>query len=331
MILQPLLPVALVVVLTLAVAGFAAWRLVATRGVTRLAWVGRVGIVLACGLLLLRPGIAGGSAETLATEVDVVIVVDSTASIVAEDWNGREPRLDGVRADVDEILAGYPGARFALLSFDSAALIRVPLTTDATAVASSMSVLRPEVTSRSQGSSVGVAAELLERTLRAAADLTPERSRLVFYLGDGEQTSSDSVESFAGSADVIAGGAVLGYGTTSGGQMRRTDAGVGGPGEYIEYQGSRALSTIDPQNLEGIADDLGVTYQQRSADAALELPEVPPTQVVTTDATTGSVAELSWILALVIALLLAVELARATSSLVEARRVSSGVARRAGS
>ncbi|WP_395640199.1 VWA domain-containing protein [Pseudolysinimonas sp.] len=328
MIVQPVLPAALVVIVALAVAGLAVWRAVASRGSSRLVWIGRVALVLACGLLLLRPGISGGAAETLAAEVDVVIVVDATASIVAEDWDGDEPRLDGVRADVEQIVARYPGARFALLTFDSDAVVRVPLTTDAAAVVSSISVLRPEVTSRSQGSSVGVAAGLLEQTLGAAADLAPERSRLVFYLGDGEQTSSGFVESFEGSADLVGGGAVLGYGTEAGGPMRQTDAGLGGPGGYILYEGDEALSVIDPANLQQIAADLGVDYQQRAAGDALGLPGVPATATAPADGTTGTVTELTWVVALVIAALLALELARATTALVEAARVAPRAARK---
>jgi Ca-activated chloride channel family protein len=322
MIIQPVLPAFLVVLVALGAGGLAIWRVVVSRGPARGAWAGRVALVLACGLLLLRPGIAGGTTETRATDVDIVIVVDATASIVAEDWADGRPRLEGVRADVDEIVARYSGARFAVLTFDSEAVVRVPLTTDATAVVSSMSVLRPEVTAQSRGSSVGIAADLVEQTLGAAEELAPERSRLVFYLGDGEQTSNGSVESFRGSADLVAGGAVFGYGTEAGGRMRQTDAGLGDTGEYILYEGEAALSRIDPQNLQGIADDLGVEYQQRSDGDALALPEVPTTVTAPTDDTTGTVAEFTWILALVVAALLALELARAATSLVEALRVS---------
>jgi Ca-activated chloride channel homolog len=322
MILQPVIPEVLVLVLVVGGVGLAVWRLVVATGSERAVWVSRVGLVLVCGLVLLRPGIPGGTSETLATEVDVVLVVDATASIVAEDWDGSELRLDGVRADVDEIVARYPGARFALLTFDSDATVRVPLTTDANAVISSISVLRPEVTSNSRGSSVGVAADLLAQTLQGAADLSPDRSRLVFYLGDGEQTSTGSVESFAESADLVVGGAVLGYGTSEGGPMRRTDAGVGGPGEYIEYEGARAISRIDPENLRLIADDLGVDVVERSAAAPLELPDVPPTQTVETAGETASVIEFTWVLAAIAALLLALELMRATTSLVEAVRLA---------
>ncbi|MEO8528358.1 MAG: VWA domain-containing protein [Pseudolysinimonas sp.] len=317
---QPVIPAVLVVLIVLAIAAAAGWMMVRSHGGTRLIWVSRILLVFACGLLLLRPGIAGGESQTLATEVDVVFVIDTTASIVAEDWDGDNPRIDGVRADVEEIVSRYPGARFGVITFDAEAVVRVPLTTDATAIVSSVSVLRPEVTANSRGSSVGVAAPLLEDTLKAAKELTPERIRLAFYFGDGEQTSSDAVEPFDGSADLISGGAVFGYGTAVGGPMRTTSLG-NGPGDYITYQGEKALSMIDPANLQTIADGLGVKYQQRTAGEAVELPEIPAT-TTTTNGSIETVAEFSWVVALVIAALLAIELARATTLLVTATRVS---------
>jgi Ca-activated chloride channel family protein len=324
MIFQPVLPVVLVVVIAVPFAALAVWRLArAGRAGQRMLWVGRIALALACGLLLLRPGIPGGAVETLATDVDVVLVVDTTASIVAEDWDGDEPRLEGVRADIEHIIAAYPGARFALLTFDAEASVRVPLTTDTTALATSLAVLRPEPTAHSRGSSVGIAAELLEQTLDAAASVSPDRARMVFYLGDGEQTASTEPESFAGSAGEISGGGVLGYGTSAGGPMRATSAGTDGPGDYIEYQGERALSTIDPENLTRIADELGVEYQQRAAGTALELPPAPTT-ATTADGTTESITDLTWVVALVLAALLAVELASGTAVFVGTARVPRG-------
>lgn len=205
-----------------------------------------------------------------------MLVVDTTASIVAEDWNGDEPRLDGVRADVQTIVDEYPGARFALITFDASADLRMPLTTDTTALVSSLEVLRPEVTSQSRGSSIGIANQLLTDTLSNAAEASPERSRMVFYFGDGEQTVTTAPEPFDGSEKFTDAGAVLGYGTAEGGPMKLTTGGVeGSSSEYIEYQGANALSVIDEANLEAIAAELGVEYQHRTADAELTLPDAP--------------------------------------------------------
>ncbi|MGV2985256.1 vWA domain-containing protein [Microbacterium sp. AGC85] len=341
MIFQPVLNIFLLVLLFAPVAFVVVWMLVkavrpqagaadAGTGAPPFIWGLRLLMLVACFMMLLRPGIPGGATETLATDTDILIVVDTTASIVAEDWDGDGQRLDGVRADVQSIVDEYPGARFALISFDAAAELRLPLTTDATALISSLEVLRPEVTAQSQGSSIGIASAMVEETLAAAAESAPDRSRMVFYLGDGEQTVSTEPESFSASAEFTDGGAVLGYGTSEGGPMKVTSGSFAASeegGEYIEYQGEPARSVIDEANLQTIADDLGVPYQLRSADADIELPEAPTTTTNYTESgSVGNVIELYWIFALVIVVLLGVEIARATILIAQMR----GLATRGG-
>jgi Ca-activated chloride channel family protein len=294
-------------------------------------WVLRLGMIVVVFVMLLRPGIPGGTSQTLATNTDIVIVVDTTASIIAEDWAGDQPRLTGVRADVQSIVSEYPGARFSLISFDASAQLRLPLTTDATALMSSLDVMLPEITDQSRGSSISIANRMLTDTLSAAAKSSPDRSRMVFYLGDGEQTSSREPESFSSSAKYVDGGAVLGYGTAEGGPMKKTTgrAGANGSGgDYIEYQGQRAMSVIDQDNLQAIAEQLGVKYQHRTADAEITLPEAPTS---TTDyaasGEVGNVIELYWVLALVLIALVGVELARATMLVTRLRGLADRPAR----
>ena len=161
MIFQPALNVFLLLLLCAPVAALAIIALTKAKGRDRALWAMRLVTLLACFVLFLRPGIPGGATQTLATDTDIVLVVDTTASIVAEDWEGGAPRLDGVRQDVQAIVDEYPGARFALITFDASADLRMPLTTDTTALVSSLDVLRPEVTSQSRGSSIGIANQLL--------------------------------------------------------------------------------------------------------------------------------------------------------------------------
>jgi len=311
-IVQPVLHPLLLVLLCAAPAVIVVRALM--TGPQRPLWALRLGMIIVVFAMLLRPGIPGGTSQTLATDTDIVIVVDTTASIIAEDWNGDEPRLNGVRADVQSIVDTYPGARFSLISFDAAAQLRLPLTTDATALMSSLDVMLPEITDQSRGSSISIANRMLTDTLSAAAKSSPDRSRMVFYLGDGEQTSSSEPESFKSSAKYVDGGVVLGYGTAEGGPMKKTTGRASqGVGDYIEYQGERALSVIDEDNLKQISEQLGVEYQHRSADAEIALPEAPTsTTDYTTSGEVGNVVELYWILALVLIALVAVEIVRAT-------------------
>ena len=131
MILQPVLHPVLLVLLLAAPAALVIRALIkgpkagpGTPG--RPIWALRLGMIVVVFAMLLRPGIPGGTSQTLATDTDIVIVVDTTASIIAEDWDGDKPRLTGVRADVQSIVSEYPGARFSLISFDAAAQLRLP-------------------------------------------------------------------------------------------------------------------------------------------------------------------------------------------------------------
>ena len=321
----PIAPPALIALLAIAAVGIVVWRLIADAD-RRGAWIPRLFLVLACTLLALRPGLPDGSAQQVVADVDVVLVVDSTTSMVAEDWNG-EPRLDGVRADVQQLIDAYPGARFSLITFDNSASQRLPLTTDVDAVMSALEVLTPPTTAYARGSDIGVAAPLLAQVLTAQDDAADDfaqastvtaagsaRAQFVFYFGDGEQTAETDPTSFAGAANLVSGGAVLGYGTAEGGRMRVDTGRLGDDAapEYLQYDGSDALSFIDEQNLAGVAADLGVGYAHRTPDAPLSLPEPPRVSASLADsASVGARNELSWILALVVAGLLAWELAGA--------------------
>lgn len=322
MIFTPVLHPLLLILLCTPLAALAVFALAKGRKgahAGRSIWLLRLGMIVVVFVMLLRPGIPGGSSQTLATDTDIVLVVDTTASIVAEDGADGAPRLEGVRDDVQTIVDEYPGARFALISFDAAAQLRLPLTTDATALMSSLEVMSPEVTDQSRGSSIGIASRMLADTLSSAAEAAPDRSRMVFYLGDGEQTASGPPESFASAAKYVDGGAVLGYGTAEGGPMRIT-TGTAAQGEYIQYRGEPALSKRDDDNLQQVAEQLGIEHQPRAADAPLVLPPAPTSTVdYASSGEVGNVIELYWIFALVLVLLLGVELARATMQVTRLR------------
>lgn len=337
MIFHPVLNPLLIALLCIPVVALAVWILVrppknAGTAVTdqralaghRALWAMRLVLVLACVMMLLRPGLPGGATQTLATDTDIVLVVDTTASIVAEDWADGEPRLDGIRDDVRALVEEYPGARFALITSDAAAELRMPLTTDTTALMGSLEVLRPEVTSQSRGSSIGIAAPLLTETLAAAAESSPDRSRMVFYFGDGEQTVDSEPESFSSGERYTDAGGVFGYGTAEGGPMRITTGGLSdsGAAEYIQYEGTDALSVIDEGNLEAIAEQLGIAYQHRTAEAPPVLPDAPSTTTSYAESgEVGNATELYWIAAVVILLILGVELTRATMLIVKLRQL----------
>jgi len=317
MTLQPILPWWLLAPILAVAVIFLGWRVVrsarnASSGHLR-GWLFRCVLVLLLVAAALRPGLAGGSAQGASADLNVFFVVDTTSSIVAEDYGNGSPRLDGVRQDIRAIAQELPGARFAVLTFDSNAVVRMPLTTDTTALDTMVSVLEPQVTAYSKGSSVTIAGKLLAERLAAARTSHPERPRLVYYLGDGEQTSGKAPEGLKIDVALIDGGAVLGYGTPGGGRMKEsTGRGPGldsgqdaGNGSYIQDRtsggGRDAVSIIDEGRLRGIAAGLGIPYVHRSAGdpVAPMMQQASPGELQRTqdDPSLGGRTELYWIFA----------------------------------
>lgn len=290
MIINPVLPVWALVLLTAALVGFGIWRLIvapAGKGIKR-AWILRVVMAMLLLVIALRPTIPGeGQGPTVSGGLEVYFVVDTTSSMAAEDFGGtyvndegatlHETRLDGAKADIASIAEELAGAEFSLVTFDAVAVQRVPLTADATALRSASSVLRQEISGYSQGSSIDAPLEMLDTLLQEAIELNPDRDRVIFYFGDGEQTVDYEPESFAPLAGYITGGAVLGYGTAEGGPMLEFGGYDNGNSDYYiqDYTQSPvadAISRIDEERLTTVATDLGVEYVHREAgDSAASL------------------------------------------------------------
>jgi Ca-activated chloride channel homolog len=330
---SPVIPVALLVVVAIVLVAFAVVQLVraATRGV-RVSWLLRILMVLLFVIVASRPAIAGSTQGPSASGgLEVYFAVDTTSSVAAEDYDGDEPRLTGVKADVAAIAAQLVGAQYSLVTFDSSAVQRVPLTTDVTALQSAASVLTQEVTTYSKGSSVDEAVPLLTSLLKASKKANPGDRRVLFYLGDGEQTASTAPGSFAALAPYLDGGGVLGYGTTAGGRMLEFN---GFNGFTDEQQSSKnyiqdttqspptdALSKIDETELRTIATQLGVSYTHRTApgDVAALVSGIDVGKLAVSPGKPGGPFELYWIFAIPLGLLVLVEFVRLSAVVRELR------------
>lgn len=324
--LDPVLPVAVILIAFLLLAGFAVWQLVVSRGRVRRSWVLRLVMVSLLLVIALRPTLpSDGQGPTASGGLEVYFVIDTTSSIVAEDYDGERRRLDGVIDDVTGIVDELAGAHFSVVTFDAEAIRRVPLTTDGTAVASLVGTLTPEITYYSRGSSVDEPVELLTELLTTAATEHPERPRVLFYLGDGEQTATDVPGSFEAVAPLISGGGVLGYGTAEGGRMQQFDGYAADDTGVFYIQdfatGDDAVSIVDEGNLGAIADQLGVPYSHRTRPTSLAtvLGGIEVGDVTIEDGTPDSPIEYYWLLAIPLGLLAMLEMAGIGGALLDLR------------
>ena len=338
MILNPLAPVWLLVLISLALAAFAAWRLVAApRASLRLAWALRIVMVLLLLIVAVRPTIpADGTGPRASGGLEVWFAVDTTSSMAAEDYGtdaetgAPATRLSGVRADIAAITERLAGAQFSLVTFDSTTVQRVPLTSDGAAVESAASALTQEITLYSHGSSISEPVDSLGDLLAASKKEHPGNRRVLYYFGDGEQTVSEQPGSFETLAPLLDGGGVLGYGTTTGGRMQEFTGSVAfdpaAPPVYIQdYSASPsvdALSRIDQTTLGTIAEQLAVPFTLREAEAPVDavVGDLEVGELVIESGDPGGPTELYWIPGILLGLLALAELVRILGALSEVRR-----------
>lgn len=272
--------VLLIVLPLLALCAHGLWRSRKSSDNTEWDWVRRALMVLCLATVMVAPALPAAETE-VGTNADVFFVVDRTGSMAAEDYDGEDPRLAGVRADMAEIVGDLPGARFSIIAFDSQATSELPLTSDGRAVRSWVDTLRQEVTYYSGGSSIDRPRQALSEALARAQEANPGNVRLVFMFSDGENTSGDTTGqeapgAWTDSAGLVDAGAVLGYGTSEGGTMRsydgtdRTGPGTTSPLIMDDSTGEPAVSRYDEANLLGVADQLGVPFEHRVEPGGLE-------------------------------------------------------------
>lgn len=274
----PLWAILLVVVPLLVLA---AWQAIVTRDEGGLwPWVRRGAMVLCLGAIALAPAVPRQN-TTVETNAEVFFVVDRTGSMAAEDYDDGQPRLEGVRSDIRAISEEMAGSRFSIIAFDSQATRQLPLTSDGRAVRSWTETLVQEITFYSVGSAIDRPLAALTQALEGAAERNPGNVRIVFFLSDGENTNDagaqESTTGYGELAHLVDGGAVLGYGTASGGQMRYYDGtSPYGPEDDADWildttqdGDPPAISAIDETNLRRLAQELGVEYVHRTEPGSL--------------------------------------------------------------
>lgn len=203
------------------------------------------------------------TATTQELDTYVLFVVDDTLSMLARDYDGDTERLTAVKNDCGKIIDKMDGAKFAVISFNNNANLVAPYTDNSDYAKSVIESLYPLESLYAKGSSMNICKDVMTDTLKRAHE-KGDGNVIVFFISDGEITSSDSrLESFDEASKYADGGAVLGYGTEKGGRMY-VKSYYSDQEEVIQdtssYPYKDAVSRIDEKNLKQIAGDIGVKY-----------------------------------------------------------------------
>lgn len=202
----------------------------------------------------LRPVKTYTKYEFATKNLDVLFVVDSTMSMWAYDYDGNHSRMDGVKADVDYILKELAGSNFGLIAFDDTARVLSPFTQDIQYISDLIGLMKMPESYYASGSDMGIAYRDISSLLESSSK-KENRKTIIFFISDGEITNGKKLISYADLAVYINSGAVLGYGSSAGGKIKDNY------GYLYDYNThGDAVSKIDEENLQSIANDLGIQY-----------------------------------------------------------------------
>lgn len=225
-----------------------------------------VSLLFLANLRILLPD---GEANVLSDNLDVLFVIDTTLSMAAEDMKDNETRLSALKKDCEHIITELGGSKYSIVTFDNISQTRIPYTYDVNIAIESINALIPINNVYATGSGLGIPIPDMKKQLESAASKDDDRVNIVFYISDGEITNSQSLGNFTTLKELINGGAVLGYGTTTGGYMKASYGYTSG--SYITTaNGQRAISKIDENNLKTIANQMGIDYINMSDQSKID-------------------------------------------------------------
>lgn len=232
-------------------------------------YVRQVLIVLILFAINLRPMYISDEIKVIRQKLNCycIIVLDDTLSMNAEDVPGFEEdrprtRMDQAKEDIDYITKNLVGAKFCIIDFNNDVNLICPFTDDNKYIKDSVDAIKPIVDYHATGTNINCCKKLLGQMINDAK-LMNDGHVVVFFLSDGENTDDHRLDNFSDIAQGIEGGAVMGYGTTKGGQMRYFDE---LHNEEVIVQDKRdypyqpAVSKIDEKNLKSLSLDLGIEY-----------------------------------------------------------------------
>ncbi|MDE2996413.1 MAG: VWA domain-containing protein [Bacteroidota bacterium] len=204
-------------------------------------------------LALIGPRFGTRMKEATREGIDLVIALDVSASMMAEDVAPN--RLERARNEIKNLLGDMDGDRIALVTFAGDAFIQCPLTTDYGALRLFLDVADPSLIP-TPGTDFGAALEMALQAFKAPTG-TPDsdgRTRAVLFVSDGENhiTNLESMLSKAREEGVVIFAA--GVGETEGAPIP-----VYRNGRQIDYKkdrtGAVVTTRLEEETLQDLARD----------------------------------------------------------------------------
>ena len=211
--------------------------------------------ILFCGAVTLvvlaaaRPQFGSKLREEKARGVEMMLVVDVSNSMLAEDFEPN--RLERTKYAINRLFDGLKQDRVGLIVFAGEPRVQLPITSDyrmAKAFARRIDLSQVSV----QGTAIGKALE--QALLSFSGETDEKRSRAIILITDGENHDDDAVAVAKRAAEQGIRIYTIGIGTPEGAPIEID-------GEFIrDEQGEMVVSKLNEEMLAQIADETGGAY-----------------------------------------------------------------------
>ena len=266
MIINPIIPIWLMAIICIA--------LVICKRKGKFAYIRQIIMIILLFMINLRMMIPTDvEVSTKRIDANVFFVIDNTISMEANDCADGTTRMDALKADCNNITGSLSGARFSVITFANISKLVFPLTESTSFVNSCIKGIGVTNELYAKGSSMNICKDMLVELVKAAHEKNTGKV-IVFFISDGEITNGDTLDSFKKAAKYIDGGAVLGYGTSKGGNMYIKDYfsdDLVAIEDKSEYPYEKAVSKIDEENLKAIAKDMDIEYINMTTENKLDM------------------------------------------------------------
>ena len=221
-------------------------------------------VMLAGAIAMLVPALmdprAGASRDSVTqTSVDIMVVVDVSRSMLAED--AAPNRLARAKQFASDLVEAIGSDRVGLIEFAGVPSLRCPLTFNHRTFRTQLDALSPQSTIRG-GSMLGDAIRLAVENLEGQGS-----GKAIVILSDGEDMESEPVEAAAVAAKEH-GIRIATIGIGDSREGARIPISGAGSRQFVVHEGQEIWSKMNPALLRQVADAGGGPFVEAGVDQA---------------------------------------------------------------
>ncbi|MBU0650793.1 VWA domain-containing protein, partial [bacterium] len=209
-------------------------------------------------LSLSRPQYGSVSVEAKRKGVDVVIVIDTSISMLAEDVSPN--RLEKAKQEIVKVINNLKGDRIGIVSFAGTAFTLCPLTLDKSAARMFLSILDNDLMPV-QGTAIARAIDVA----RGAFSKKERKYKVMILITDGEDHSGNVLASAKQAKEEGIIIFTIGIGDSAGNPIPLKDAQGKSVGFKKDMDGNVVVSKLDETILKEIAQETGGQYAKVSS------------------------------------------------------------------